>query len=135
MRGRRSERRTGRCLNEPATPTPLTNEGNLCRDSTKPESSNERPAWLSVLIFLESSVGRMIIGKAQSCEAMTGKERSGTLPVWKEKNSLFIAALFLHTYRSTQVGIDFRWYSLGVVRGRGGLFCFSFQIVIVCLPV
>ena len=34
MRGRRSEQRTGRCPYEPATPTPLTNEGNLCRDST-----------------------------------------------------------------------------------------------------
>ena len=34
MRGRRSEQRTGRCTNRPATPTPLTNEGNRCRDIT-----------------------------------------------------------------------------------------------------
>ena len=34
MRGRRSERRTGGCPNEPATPTPLRNvEGNRCYDN------------------------------------------------------------------------------------------------------
>ena len=45
MRGRRSERRTGRCPYEPATPTPLRNdEGNLCRESVG-RSTTGVAAW------------------------------------------------------------------------------------------